>query len=264
MNRQARAYPASYRRSRTDYIVGYIMYLFVAARMLTADLKAGFPTLTAGLLGIILLLLLFEMAFLQNHLRWRDLYFLLGAACIQALGLIRPDEDVWALMYPILAGQALFYYSLPIAIGWSVVYVAFSFITLAFTTGILQSVAFCLTYTALGALMISYSIMYTQAEAARQESQRLLTDLERANRKLKDYAAQIEEIATLQERNRLAHELHDSVSQMIFSISLSAEAAGILVDKDPNRLPALLDQLQEQTSSALAQMRALIQQWRPN
>ena len=64
-------------------------------------------------------------------------------------------------------------------------------------------------------------------------------------------------------RNRVARELHDSVNQSIFSITLTAEAARTMLDRDPARVSSYLDQLQEMTANALAQLRSLIGQLRP-
>jgi signal transduction histidine kinase len=61
----------------------------------------------------------------------------------------------------------------------------------------------------------------------------------------------------------LARELHDSVSQLIFSITLTSQAARLLLERDPARVPQQLDRLQEMTSSALGQLRSLIAQLRP-
>jgi signal transduction histidine kinase len=105
--------------------------------------------------------------------------------------------------------------------------------------------------------------MVIQAEKAKSESQKLLMDLEQAHQRLQATAGQVEVLAAANERNRLAHDLHDSVSQVIFSITLTAQSARILADKDPGRLREQIDRLQELTSGALSQMRALISQWRP-
>jgi signal transduction histidine kinase len=69
--------------------------------------------------------------------------------------------------------------------------------------------------------------------------------------------------AVLEERNRLARELHDSVSQQLFSMTLTAPAARAQLEKNPQRAAAQLDRLQETATAALAEMRALIFQLRP-
>jgi signal transduction histidine kinase len=71
------------------------------------------------------------------------------------------------------------------------------------------------------------------------------------------------ELSTIEERKRLARELHDSVTQTLFSISLTAEAAAALVASDPERARAELETLQELTAAALAEMRSLIFELRP-
>jgi signal transduction histidine kinase len=67
----------------------------------------------------------------------------------------------------------------------------------------------------------------------------------------------------VKERNRLARELHDSVTQTIFSMTLTAESTRILLERDPTRVAAQLDHLLELAQSALAEMRSLISHLRP-
>ena len=78
---------------------------------------------------------------------------------------------------------------------------------------------------------------------------------------------ELEGKAALEERHRLARELHDSVSQALFSMNLTARATQIAVqqaDADPDGPVARgMAQLLELTQGALAEMRALIFQLRP-
>ena len=74
----------------------------------------------------------------------------------------------------------------------------------------------------------------------------------------------MEGLAAAEERNRLARELHDSVSQTIFSMTLTSQAARMLMESDPPRAVSLLDHLQTLSHNALAEMRTLIQELRPH
>jgi signal transduction histidine kinase len=114
-----------------------------------------------------------------------------------------------------------------------------------------------------GTFLISYELLYTQTQADQTESEVLLAELQQAHQELQAYAAQAEELAAARERNRLAQELHDSVSQVIFSITLTSHAARLLLERDPARVPEQLDRLQDMTGSALGQLRSLIAQLRP-
>lgn len=72
-----------------------------------------------------------------------------------------------------------------------------------------------------------------------------------------------QEVAVLEERSRLARDLHDSISQQLFSMIFTAQAARAQLDKNPVRSAAQLERLQETAAAALAEMRALIYQLRP-
>jgi signal transduction histidine kinase len=72
-----------------------------------------------------------------------------------------------------------------------------------------------------------------------------------------------QEAAVLEERSRLARDLHDSISQQLFSMTLTAQAARVQLEKNPVRTAAQLERLQETAGAALAEMRALIYQLRP-
>jgi signal transduction histidine kinase len=71
------------------------------------------------------------------------------------------------------------------------------------------------------------------------------------------------ELSMLSERNRLALELHDVVSQKLFSLVLSAEAAAMLVDRDVPAARVQIDRLQQLAREALDELRLLILELRP-
>ena len=69
---------------------------------------------------------------------------------------------------------------------------------------------------------------------------------------------QSRELSMLAERNRLALELHDVVSQKLFSVMLTAESAATQLDQDPTAARTQLERLGELTKEALDELRALI------
>jgi signal transduction histidine kinase len=70
--------------------------------------------------------------------------------------------------------------------------------------------------------------------------------------------------AALEERQRLARELHDSVSQALFGIGLGARTARTLLDRDPIRAAEPLDFVISLAEAGLSEMRALIFELRPD
>ncbi len=70
-------------------------------------------------------------------------------------------------------------------------------------------------------------------------------------------------LAVAEERSRLARELHDAVTQTLFSASLIAEAVPSTWETDPQRGRALLQELRGLSRGALAEMRTLLLELRP-
>jgi signal transduction histidine kinase len=102
-----------------------------------------------------------------------------------------------------------------------------------------------------------------QQARLREQIQRHAEELEqRVAERTAELEQQYHRQAVLEERQRLARDLHDSVTQTLFSMTLTAEATRILLERDPTRVPAQLDRLHELTQEALAEMRALVRQLR--
>jgi PAS domain S-box-containing protein len=75
--------------------------------------------------------------------------------------------------------------------------------------------------------------------------------------------AQAQDLATMQERQRLARELHDAVTQQLFSASLIAEVLPQLYEGNPAEGREYLEDIRRLTRGALAEMRALLLELRP-
>lgn len=69
--------------------------------------------------------------------------------------------------------------------------------------------------------------------------------------------------ASLEERQRLARELHDSVSQALYGISLGTRTAKTLLERDPARVGEPLEYVSGLAEAGLAELRALIFELRP-
>jgi signal transduction histidine kinase len=74
---------------------------------------------------------------------------------------------------------------------------------------------------------------------------------------------QAQHAASLEERQRLARELHDSVSQALYGIALGAETARIRLDENPAAAVEPIDYVMSLAQAGLAEMRALIFELRP-
>ena len=78
-----------------------------------------------------------------------------------------------------------------------------------------------------------------------------------------DLRRQAAEIAAADERAHLARELHDSVTQALFSMTLLTRSVELLITRDPAAALERLVTLRDLQRDALAEMRALIFELRP-
>jgi signal transduction histidine kinase len=74
---------------------------------------------------------------------------------------------------------------------------------------------------------------------------------------------QAQGVAALEERQRLARELHDSVSQALYGIALGARTARTQLDRDPSKAAEPVEYILSLAEAGLAEMRALIFELRP-
>ncbi|WP_391574799.1 histidine kinase [Cohnella sp.] len=90
-----------------------------------------------------------------------------------------------------------------------------------------------------------------------------VTSLQRLSTNNAELAAQARMSAVVEERQRLARELHDAVSQQLFAISMTATAVGRTMDHDFERARRQVELIEEMASAAQSEMRALLLHLRP-
>jgi signal transduction histidine kinase len=251
------------RRSNAGYVVGWLLFATASLRVLIFyGGKPALPIAFALLAGYALLYAVEPS--LSPRFRWfRFVYFPAQTGLVLALTNLRPYLDVTCQLYIALGVQALHAFGRRPALAWLILFSLLLTVTQIVGVGWGEGLALSLTMLGGGIFVISYDLLYDRMQADEAESRALLTRLQEAHRDLQAYAGQVEALAAARERNRLARELHDSVSQTIFSVTLTAQAARLWLDRDPARVPELLDRLESMTGSALAQLRSLIAKLHP-
>ncbi|MBC8335585.1 MAG: hypothetical protein H8E29_09985, partial [Anaerolineales bacterium] len=180
----------------------YFIFAFFLAIRDQALKQSHFPA--SLYLAIQSILVISLLSFPPHHQYIIILFFILSAEATT----LEPNKRgyLWILLYVLITTGALLLlegpqaalYSLPIYTGGYIFFGAFSAST-------------------------------ARAEAARAESQILLEDLTEAHLKLQTFAAQAEELAVSEERNRLARELHDTLGHRLTVAIVQLEGAEQLV-----------------------------------
>ena len=106
---------------------------------------------------------------------------------------------------------------------------------------------------------VLFTLVFTglavSSERSREVVQGLAADLAEANRKLREYAMQVEELAATRERNRVAREIHDSLGHYLTVVNVQIEAARAVQGQDPARALEALAKAQALTQEGLREIR---------
>jgi len=199
-------------------------------------------------------------------------YLLLQSSLAIGLLAISPPKDFFALLFIPLSLDAVSFF------GRRYGFICIAFFSLAMTGALLFSEEGSLFGLAMGALYSGmcflfggYAHQVQKAEAAHEQNQRTYNELQMAHRQLQGYADQVASLAVEHERNRLARDLHDSVTQTVFSMNLAAQSARLLLDKESPfdrlrttpRASGQLLRLEELSANALREIQSLVSQLRP-
>lgn len=111
-----------------------------------------------------------------------------------------------------------------------------------------------------------FNVSYTEAQPFDEDDLRLVLALaQRGASAIKNASlySQAQQAAMLEERQRLARELHDAVTQTLFSAGIIADVLPRLWLKDQDEALKRIEELRELTRGALAEMRTLLWELRP-
>jgi signal transduction histidine kinase len=145
---------------------------------------------------------------------------------------------------------------------WTLVVCAMALAALAVPVGLMAGWVSALGAAASLLVGIVFTVTFTDialGEArARREVERLAAELREANRRLRAYAAQAEELATMRERNRLAREIHDTLGHHLTTVNVQLEAARAVLESDPERALQAVESAQALTKKGLAEVRGSV------
>ena len=173
-------------------------------------------------------------------------------------------EDFLALLFIPLSLDAVAFFGRRVGfIGIAIFSLAMMTTHLFSDVGLLFGLVMVILYSGVCFLFGGYAYQVQKAEAAHSQNQHTFHELQIAYRQLQGYADQRASLAVEHERSRLARELHDSLTQTVFSMNLAAQSARLLWDKQVLRADGQLLRIEELAASALGEIQSLVSQLRP-
>ena len=263
MSKHSHSNAPTLKPGRLGLAVVYLAFLAVVFR--TFAIEENRPLLSWYIgFELAFIVLYTVMLFVASMPEWlKHFCLILQSALVLYTLSWRPEFDFLVVLFLLLSYPASLLFTGKLRWFWIFILVLLTSGSLIFYLGLIRGLALSLTTVAGEIVLPALLIVNHETETARMKSQALLSELQEAHRQLELYASQVEDLTAMQERNRLARELHDTVSQLIFSINLTTRSAQLLLKKDPARVPEHLKRLQEMSADALTQLRSLITQLRP-
>ncbi len=242
---------------KTPLMLETATYLGIAAMALLGVSELQILSLQLTVLGLCLLFgILFRLnlkttAFQQNP----NLYFGAQTFVLALIGLLGSHSlDAFNFLFLLLTIYTALVLPGKQAAAWIAVYYLIVSGIVFLTRGMdgLYAILFYLiTYVVCG--FFGYGLR--QAEQERDRNQQLVEELQATQQKLR-------ELAVLEERNRLARDLHDSVKQQVFAISMQLSAARTSL-KETDQSYSSVVQAEKLAQQAGSELTTLIQQLRP-
>lgn len=240
-------------------------FLFAGAVLRAVLLIEDGAVLARALLLLLAWLVLFlsEIFLPRFWYRWFAAYLVLQCIIIVSLLLVPGTADFFAVLFAVLAMQALQRYGTWSGAAWIALFVPLTAVPLLGDFRPSEVAALVLIYLAVNLALGSSGLATRRAVEAQSANEALASDLSLANDALREHTRRQERLAVARERNRLARELHDSVTQTIFSMTLASQSAAILLDREPPEAGTQLERLLGLTQNALGEMRTLISELAP-
>ncbi len=255
----------------TEWLSKWIYFLaasfyFTAIFLRSWLVFSGSPTNVRATTLLLVWLTLAASELSISH-RWSGyfpFYLIIQTSLVFALLSLPGFSDFFAALLVVLSMQAMLRLKTWVAAAWIGMCAVLMTLLFAETNGMGEAIALAMVYTAGNVFFGSYTLTMRRAQAAREKNQELAVSLEGANDQLQEYTTRLEQLAMARERNRLAHDLHDSVTQTVFSMTLISQSALLFMERNPSRVGAQLERLYLLARGALAEMQVLIAELKPD
>ena len=237
--------------------IGYLVILAVA--ILGFQFFANGTQRVVGIALLVIFTILYALNPGSDTAEWKShLYLATLTAIVAVLMSLQPTVGVFPMLFFILSPMAMMLFPQRIGILWIGIYsLVTALIFFAFMAPWDAFMSF-LPYSAGYWFFGAFARALANAEEARQESQRLLDELQTAHHQLQEYAAQVEELAVAEERNRLSREMHDTIGHRLTVSAVQLEGAQRLIPRDPVRAASIIETVREQVREALSELRSAV------
>lgn len=163
-----------------------------------------------------------------------------------------------SFLYLIIPFEAYFTISEDIGVIISLLMIMMIFINHKFGRSLLQEVSLAWTFISLNLLFLILAMFLMRDYQNDQQKNNLLEKLQQSHRLLEEYARNVAEFTIIEERNRIAREIHDSVGHYLTAANLQLDRATLYLDKDTDEVKEAIKAAKLASTEALKDVRTSV------
>jgi len=187
---------------------------------------------------------------------WKyHLYLMVQGSLVAGLLFVMPGWTMFPVLYCFLSIQAILFLPPRQGILWIVAFTLVTAVSFGISGGWDEALYGLFVYGGANAFFGAFANALVRADEARQQSQALLTELREAHQQLQEYAMRVEELAAVEERNRLAREMHDTLGHRLTVAAVQLEGAQRLCALDQEKAASMVGTVRDQVRDALRELR---------
>lgn len=240
----------------TLWITAYVTLIAVAL----GTLIARSPDQPFWPILAIFILIAIEMAFFSRIQTDKNAftYLIILTFTTFSLHFFNVEPGLFLVIFFVISAQAMM--MLPRGWGYFWIVLLASLSTLAFVLqeGFQNALLLMLIYSGGYLFFGIFGRALTDANLATERSEQLYEELQSTHAQLQESIQRVEELAVTKERNRLAHEMHDSIGHRLTVSAVQLEGAQRLVLQEPDKAGAMIGTVREQVREALAELRQTV------
>jgi len=191
--------------------------------------------------------------------RWKfHAYLGVYGILVAALMFLQPGWTMYPILYTTPVALAILALPAHQGVYWTAAFTVATATSFAVGINLVEGLIALFLYAVIYAFIGTFASVLARADAARRESQALLAELQEAHQQLQEYAQHAEEMAIVQERNRLAREMHDTLGHRLTVAAVHLEGAQRLCASDAARAEEMIGTVREEVREALAELRSAV------
>ena len=201
---------------------------------------------------------------LENPLRQRTAFWVMALQIILVIILLQYQEAsaIFAILFFVVSVTAGLYFPFRYSLVWIAVFTGIVALSMSRFGDWEDVLGFTGAYTG-GYLFLSIvASTLSRLEISQRVNERLLVELKAKNKQLEEYTTQVENLTVIEERNRLAREMHDTIGHRLTVSSVQLEGAQRLVKANPERSEQMIGNVREQVRLALQELRQTVSRLR--